>query len=172
MLGARLQLARVDARCGDNPERNDPERNDPERNDPERNDHDHELKELKEIVSWRRKNQPGGANAGSVFRNPDGTSAGALIDRAGLKGYAVGGAHVSAKHANFIQAEPDGLASDVVQLMLHIVDAVYADSGIRLHAETRLVGFGASIVEALTHDDSTVEAGGLTSSVETTEGTA
>ena len=57
------------------------------------------------IVQWRREHQPGGSNAGSVFTNPEGDSAGRLIEAAGLKGYRIGTAHVSEKHANFIQAD-------------------------------------------------------------------
>ena len=68
---------------------------------------------LKEIVRWRRENQPGGKNSGSVFTNPDGDSAGRLIEAAGLKGFKVGSASVSEKHANFIQVEGNGSAKDV-----------------------------------------------------------
>ena len=97
--------------------------------------------ELAEIVRWRRANQPGGANAGSVFTNPPGDSAGRLIDAAGLKGRRIGSAAVSDKHANFIQADRDGSADDVHALMQEVVAVVEAASGITLHAETRLVGF-------------------------------
>ena len=69
--------------------------------------------EISEIVRWRRTHQPGGQNAGSVFANPPGDSAGRLIDAAGLKGLRVGSAEVSTKHANFIQADPGGSADDV-----------------------------------------------------------
>ncbi len=103
--------------------------------------------ELKEIVRWRREHQPGGANAGSVFTNPPGDSAGRMIDAAGLKGHRVGSAEVSPKHANFIQADPDGSADDVMALMIEIVDRLESATGVRLHAETRLVGFAASEVE-------------------------
>ncbi len=102
--------------------------------------------ELSEIVRWRRANQPGGQNAGSVFTNPPDDSAGRLIDAAGLKGHRVGSAEVSTVHANFIQVDPNGSADDVMALMEHIVDVVEASSGIRLHAETRLVGFSTSQV--------------------------
>ena len=71
---------------------------------------------IAEIVRWRRANQPGGQNAGSVFTNPSGDSAGRLVDDAGCKGLRVGTAEVSAKHANFIQADPDGRAGDVLEL--------------------------------------------------------
>jgi UDP-N-acetylmuramate dehydrogenase len=97
--------------------------------------------ELAEIVRWRRANQPGGPNAGSVFTNPDGDSAGRLIDEAGLKGLRVGTASVSTKHANFIQVDRDGSADDVHRLMAAIVERVAESSGITLHAETRIVGF-------------------------------
>jgi UDP-N-acetylmuramate dehydrogenase len=99
---------------------------------------------LKEIVAWRRANQPGGQNAGSVFVNPvpGEVSAGALIDAAGLRGHRVGSAEVSTKHANFIQADDGGLAADVRTLMAHVRDQVEATSGFRLRSEIRLVGFG------------------------------
>lgn len=96
---------------------------------------------LTEIVRWRREHQPGGANAGSVFTNPPGDSAGRLIDAAGLRGHRIGTAHVSEKHANFIQVEPGGSAADVVALMGVVIDAVRRASGIDLHPETVLVGF-------------------------------
>ena len=97
--------------------------------------------ELSEIVRWRRANQPGGQNAGSVFTNPAGDSAGRLIDAAGCKGLRVGSATVSDKHANFIQADPGGSADDVVALMATVQDRVEVETGIRLHPETVLVGF-------------------------------
>lgn len=101
--------------------------------------------ELADIVRWRRANQPGGPNAGSVFTNPPDDSAGRLIDAAGLKGHRVGTASVSTKHANFIQVDRDGSADDVHRLMAVIADRVASVSGVRLHAETRLVGFDADV---------------------------
>jgi UDP-N-acetylmuramate dehydrogenase len=98
-------------------------------------------RELADIVAWRRANQPGGPNAGSVFTNPDGDSAGRLIDAAGLKGLRVGTASVSTKHANFIQADEGGRADDVHALMQLVAERVVAATGVRLHPETRLVGF-------------------------------
>jgi UDP-N-acetylmuramate dehydrogenase len=95
------------------------------------------------IVRWRRENQPGGSNAGSVFTNPAGDSAGRLIEAAGLKGFRMGTAHVSEKHANFIQADKDGRADDVQALMCHVRDVVAEHSGVVLRAEVRLLGFGA-----------------------------
>ena len=96
---------------------------------------------LSEIVAWRRANQPGGQNAGSVFTNPPGDSAGRLIEAAGCKGLRVGTASVSTKHANFFQADPGGSADDVVALMVEVRRRVQAHTGVDLNAETRLVGF-------------------------------
>ena len=98
---------------------------------------------IAEIVSWRRANQPGGQNAGSVFVNPvpGEVSAGALIDAAGLRGLRVGSAHVSEKHANFIQADEDGTAADVHALMQLVRDRVEAATGWSLRSEIRLIGF-------------------------------
>ena len=96
---------------------------------------------LSEIVQWRRANQPGGQNAGSVFTNPTGDSAGRLVEAAGCKGLRHGTAAVSDKHANFIQADPGGSADDVFALMIRVRDAVEATTSVRLHPETVLVGF-------------------------------
>jgi len=96
---------------------------------------------MAEIVQWRRANQPGGQNAGSVFTNPPGHSAGRLIEEAGGKGLRVGTAMVSERHANFIQADDGGSADDIVALMSKVVRMVRDFHGIELHAETRLVGF-------------------------------
>ncbi len=98
-------------------------------------------REIAEIVRWRREHQPGGQNAGSVFTNPPGDSAGRLIEAAGCKGLRVGSAAVSTKHANFIQTEHGGAAGDVLALMEEIRRRVLAGCGIDLQAETRLVGF-------------------------------
>ena len=99
--------------------------------------------QIEEIVKWRRDNQPGGQNAGSVFVNPrpGELSAGALIDDLGLRGMRHGTAEVSTKHANFIQADPDGSADDVVALMAKVREIVMRKSGIALRSEIRLVGF-------------------------------
>jgi UDP-N-acetylmuramate dehydrogenase len=96
---------------------------------------------LADIVRWRRENQPGGPNAGSVFTNPPGDSAGRLIDAAGAKGLRHGTAEVSTKHANFIQADPGGRADDVRALMLEVRRRVAEELGVDLHPETVLVGF-------------------------------
>ena len=96
---------------------------------------------LKEIVKWRRNNQPGGQNSGSVFTNPKGDSAGRLIEIAGLKGLRVGSACISEKHANFIQVDEGGSAEDVKKLMALVIEKVQEVHSIYLEPETVLVGF-------------------------------
>jgi UDP-N-acetylmuramate dehydrogenase len=97
---------------------------------------------IAEIVQWRREHQPGGANAGSVFRNPEGDSAGRIIDGLGLKETRVGGAVVSPKHANFFQAEAGATADDVYRLVREVQRRVREATGIELVPELRMVGFG------------------------------
>ena len=100
-------------------------------------------RELAEIVQWRRANQPGGRNAGSVFTNPEHAAAGALIESAGAKGLRIGSAEVSSKHANFIQSDEGGRAADIVEVMREVRRRVRADHGVELAMETHLVGFEA-----------------------------
>ena len=128
--------------------------------------------EMTEIVRWRREHQPGGQNAGSVFVNPqpDGGSSGAIIDRLGLRGFRIGTAEVSTKHANFIQCDPNGSADDVVAVMTHVRGRVRDELGIDLRSEVRLVGFdadtarnaGAASENSAVHDSSTPTSRGLT----------
>jgi len=105
--------------------------------------------EIAEIVRWRRENQPGGQNCGSVFTNPVGDAAGRLVEAAGAKGLRIGTAQVSDKHANFIQADPGGLAADVVAVIRAVRRLVKDDGGVALHPELQLVGFGDSDLEGL-----------------------
>jgi UDP-N-acetylmuramate dehydrogenase len=100
-----------------------------------------------EIVRWRREHQPGGQNAGSVFRNPPGDSAGRLIEAAGLKGLRVGGAVVSDKHANFFQAEAGATARDVLDLVAEVQRRVAKTSGVELVPELHVVGDDAGEME-------------------------
>ena len=114
--------------------------------------------ELQEVVRWRRENQPGGQNAGSVFVNPEPgkVSAGAVIDELGMRGLRVGSAQVSEKHANFIQADVGGSAQDVVALMAEVRRRVRDERGYVLRSEIRLVGFedetDPSIVDLINKD--------------------
>lgn len=98
---------------------------------------------IAEIVHWRREHQPGGQNAGSVFVNPVPfeLSAGQVIDELGLRGLRIGTAHVSEKHANFIQADEGGSADDVRAVMEAVRARVAEARGIELRTEIRLVGF-------------------------------
>lgn len=98
--------------------------------------------EIADILRWRRENQPGGQNCGSVFKNPSEEAAGQLIEEAGLKGHRFGSAQISLKHANFIVSDRDGSAEDVFRLMCQVVDDIEQKNNIRLLAETVLVGFG------------------------------
>lgn len=98
---------------------------------------------LAEIVRWRREHQPGGQNAGSVFVNPvpGELAAAQLIDGLGLRGFRIGGACVSEKHANFVQAEHGATAADVRAVMEHVRTEVFEKTGFLLRSEVRLVGF-------------------------------
>ncbi len=98
--------------------------------------------EVAEVVRWRREHQPGGANAGSVFTNPPGDAAGRLVEAAGLKGWRSGSACVSAKHANFVQADPGGTAADVLRVVEHVRAVVERRTGVVLRTEVVMVGFG------------------------------
>ena len=96
---------------------------------------------IREIVRWRREHQPGGANGGSVFRNPVNEHAARLIEVAGCKGLRVGSAVVSEKHANFFLVDGGGRAQDIVDLLVLVRQRVFDDSGIQLESEHRFVGF-------------------------------
>lgn len=85
----------------------------------------------------RRVHLPTGRSMGCVFKNPDGRSAGALIEGAGLKGLRLGGAKISEKHANFIVNDGGATAADVKTLIELIKNAVFAQYGIRLQEEIR-----------------------------------
>jgi UDP-N-acetylmuramate dehydrogenase len=96
---------------------------------------------LDDIRRWRQAHQPLGLpSAGSVFRNPDGDSAGRLIDAAGLKGLRIGGAVVSEKHANFIVNDQRGTAADVRRLAERVRRDVRDKTGIELVFEVEFIG--------------------------------
>jgi len=94
------------------------------------------------LLKKRQERQPkGGASAGCFFRNPEiGEPAGALIDRAGMKGVRQGDAQVSEMHANFILNRGRATAADILQLMAAVQTAVYDKFGISLKPEVRIVG--------------------------------
>lgn len=95
----------------------------------------------KSYLQYRKQSQPlSQPNAGSVFKNPQGTTAGRLIEEAGLKGYRVGDAEVSSKHANFIVNLGHARATDVLQLIETVQREVFQRTGITLELEWKVVG--------------------------------
>jgi UDP-N-acetylmuramate dehydrogenase len=100
--------------------------------------------EIAAVVKWRREHQPGGSNAGSVFANPPGDSAGRLIEAAGLRGHRRASAFVSPKHANFFQVDAGGSADDVKALIEEVRTTVEHRFGVVLTLENRLIGFESS----------------------------
>lgn len=96
---------------------------------------------IREITRWRKQHQPGGTlNAGSVFKNPVGDGAGAIIDRCGLKGSAVGPIQVSPIHANFLIATAGATAADIFSFVHEIQTEVLRMTGIELEPEIRFLG--------------------------------
>jgi len=96
---------------------------------------------MRELLAKRVATQPlSQPNAGSVFRNPQGDHAARLIESCGLKGYTVGGAQVSPKHANFIVNVGGAKAADIEAVIDHVQATVAAQTGIALVREVRIVG--------------------------------
>ena len=94
---------------------------------------------MKELMAKRSGSQPlDKPSAGSAFKRPVGGYAAALIDQAGLKGYQVGGAAISTKHAGFAVNLGNATAADVKTLLANVSDIVYEKSGIRLEPEVRI----------------------------------
>ncbi len=92
------------------------------------------------FTAHRRQSQPAGATMGSMFKNPENYYAGYLIDSAGLKGYRVGGARISEKHANFFINEGGATAEDVRRLIAEAWNTVREQFGIEMQLEVELVG--------------------------------
>ena len=96
---------------------------------------------IRELLDKRKQSQPIGEwSCGSVFTNPPGDHAARLIESAGLKGFRIGDASVSEKHANFIINHGSARAADVEALIAHVQRTVAAIHGIQLHTEVRIVG--------------------------------
>ena len=94
---------------------------------------------MKELQGKRSASQPLDLpSAGSAFKRPVGGYAAALIDQAGLKGFQVGGAGISTKHAGFAVNLGGATAEDVKELLKQVSDIVYDKSGIRLEPEVRI----------------------------------
>lgn len=97
--------------------------------------------EIRELLDKRRETQPIGEwSCGSVFTNPPGDHAARLIEASGLKGYRIGDASVSLKHANFIINHGSARAADIEGLIEHVQHAVAEAHGVKLHTEVRIVG--------------------------------
>lgn len=95
---------------------------------------------MRELMEKRRASQPlDMPSAGSTFKRPVGGYAAALIDQAGLKGFAIGGAQVSEKHAGFVINRGGATFDDVLRLMEHIQKTVLEKSGVRLEPEVRIL---------------------------------
>jgi UDP-N-acetylmuramate dehydrogenase len=92
---------------------------------------------LRKRIATQPLEQP---NAGSVFRNPPNEYAARLIESCGLKGFAIGGAMVSPKHANFIVNTGNATAADIERLIEHVQRTVLAKTGVALEREVRIIG--------------------------------
>lgn len=96
---------------------------------------------MRKLNRMRKEVQPWGEKTfGSVFKNPPGESAGKLVEEAGLKGFGVGGAGISKKHANFIINRGGASTDDVLFLIEKMKKAVYARRGINLEPEVKCIG--------------------------------
>lgn len=101
------------------------------------------MTKIRELLKKRSQTQPIGTfNCGSVYRNPPGDFAARLIEACDLKGYRVGDAIISEKHANFIINSAHACAKDVEELMKTIESCVWERFNIKLHAEVRILGKG------------------------------
>ena len=95
---------------------------------------------MKELLEERGASQPlEFPSAGSTFKRPEGYYAGTLIDQCGLKGLTVGGAQVSEKHAGFVINRGGATCADVKELIRQIQERVFAQAGVRLEPEVRII---------------------------------
>ncbi len=96
---------------------------------------------MNDLNSRRRDKQPlNFPSAGSTFKRPEGNFAGKLIEESGLKGFMIGGAQVSEKHAGFIINRDKATSSDLLELIDHCIEKVFKDTGIKLEPEVRIIG--------------------------------
>ena len=96
---------------------------------------------IKQLLAQRVDSQPlNQPNAGSVFRNPPGDYAARLIEACSLKGYRIGGAMISPKHANFIVNTGNANATEIEALMKMVQDRVKKETGVELIPEVRIIG--------------------------------
>ena len=107
----------------------------------EQGDAELSLLKIKNLLATRLASQPLNLpSAGSTFRNPHGDFAARIIEASGLKGYQIGGAQVSPKHANFIVNVGDCTALDIELLIRHMKDTVLEKQGVALQQEVRVIG--------------------------------
>ncbi len=118
-----------------------------------------QVSERTRAVLEKRRRQPKGRSCGSVFRNPEGGSAGRLLEKVGAKGMRCGGARVPGEHANFVLAEGKTSASDILDLMRTLQERVLDETGTLLEPEVMFAGFeegdpalprGARVVREIT----------------------
>jgi UDP-N-acetylmuramate dehydrogenase len=102
----------------------------------------HDIQErISQLLKRRRETQPlSYPNVGSIFKNPKGGHAGKLIEEVGLKGYQIGGAQISEKHANFIVNKGSATSNDILQLIKKAGREVQDKKGIVLELEAKIVG--------------------------------
>lgn len=104
-------------------------------------DRDKIFAEMQRNKDYRKETQPWDHRcAGSIFRNPLPEHAGRLIEEAGLKGFSIGGAQVSEKHANFIVNTGNAKAADVLNLIQHIKEVIYKNKNIKMETEVEIIG--------------------------------
>lgn len=104
-------------------------------------DADESTQKIKDLLAKRLESQPlNYPSGGSTFRNPEGDYAARLIEVSGLKGYQIGGAQVSTKHANFIVNVGECSAQDIEQLIAHMKKEVLEQQGVTLQQEVRVIG--------------------------------
>jgi UDP-N-acetylmuramate dehydrogenase len=103
--------------------------------------YDTSMDKVKALVNERKDKQPLGLpSCGSVFRNPPGDHAARLIEASGLKGFGMGGAVISTKHANFIINKGSASAADIEALIEHVQAVVQEQHGIDLQTEVHIIG--------------------------------
>lgn len=98
-------------------------------------------RKIEQIIAWRHQRHPYDLpSGGSTFKNPEGDFAARLIDEAGLKGYRLGGAQVSEKHANFLVNAGDATAADILALIDHVRQVIFEKYGVMLEPEVKIWG--------------------------------
>lgn len=101
---------------------------------------------MEECMQKRREKQPLNVpSAGSTFKRPEGYFAGALIEQSGLKGYAIGDAQVSEKHAGFIVNNGHATEKEITELIKYVQAVVYKKTGVKLECEVKRVGGGSGL---------------------------